>query len=306
MELPAERRPTVSVVVPTYNHRDYVLQALESVFAQTFTAYEVIVVNDGSPDDTESLLRPLIEGGRIVYLEQENQGQAAARNRGWQAARGEYVAFLDDDDLWPPEKLEWQAGVLDEQPQTVLVYGPPARLHPDGTISPPRPEAHPSGQVYDALLRRYCLLSPGQALIRTSVLRKVGGFDTDLWGVDDWDLYVRLAREGEFQYVDQVALYYRLHHGNASRSALRHAENAWKAIRKHSGWNLPLVVAQMRAGADYFVPNLLQFAEEAQARGRRGESLRAHTYAAVFRPALLLQRSFVASLVRLLLPWERV
>lgn len=302
MEQPVERHATVSVVVATYNHRDYVLQALESVFTQTFTACEVIVVNDGSPDDTEALLRPLRETGRIVYLEQENQGQAAARNRGWQAARGEYVAFLDDDDLWPPGKLEWQARVLQEQPQTVLVYGPPARLHPDGSISPPRPESHPTGQVYETLLREYCLLSPGQALIRTSALRKTGGFDPDLWGVDDWDLYLRLAREGEFQYVDRVALYYRLHQGNASRRALRHAENAWKAIRKHSGWNLPLIVTQVRAGAAYFVPNLLQFAEEAQAQGRRGESLRAHAYAALFRPALLLQRWFVGSLVRSLRP----
>ncbi|MBA2437335.1 MAG: glycosyltransferase family 2 protein, partial [Acidimicrobiia bacterium] len=125
----------ISVVVPTYNHRDFVLQALESAFAQTFTDIEVIVVNDGSGDDTEALLRPLVQAGRIAYLEQENQGQAAARNRGWQAARGKYVAFLDDDDLWPPGKLEWQARVLEEQPQTVLVYGPPSRLHPDGTIS---------------------------------------------------------------------------------------------------------------------------------------------------------------------------
>ncbi len=134
------------------------------------------------------------------------------------------------------------------------------------------------------------------------MLRRVGGFDPDLWGVDDWDLYLRLAREGEFQYVDRVALYYRLHEGNASRSALRHAENAWKSIRKHSGWNLPLIVTQMRSGANYFVPNLLHFAEEAQARGRRGDSLRARIYAAVFRPTLLLQRAFAGPLVRSLLP----
>ncbi len=156
-----ERSATISVVVPTYNHRDYVLQAIESVFAQTFAACEVIVVNDGSPDDTATLLRPLIDEGRIVYLEQENQGQAAARNRGWQAARGRYLAFLDDDDLWPPEKLEWQVRVLEEQPGTVLVYGPPARIHRDGSISPPVPQPHPSGQVYDTILRKYCLLSPG-------------------------------------------------------------------------------------------------------------------------------------------------
>src|SRR5271170_3450676 len=98
----------VSVVIPTYNHRDFVVEALESVFAQTFTDYEVIVVNDGSPDDTAAVLRPYIESGRIRYIEQENRGQAGARNRGLAEARGEFVAYLDDDDLWLRDKLAWQ------------------------------------------------------------------------------------------------------------------------------------------------------------------------------------------------------
>lgn len=287
----------VSVVVPTYSHRDYVLQALESVFAQTYTDYEVIVVNDGSPDDTEALLRPLIEAGRIFYLRQENQGQAAARNRGWEAARGEYVAFLDDDDLWPPDKLEWQVRVLEEQRQTVLVYGPPAWLQPDGSVSPPVPEAHPSGQVYETLLREYCLLSPGQALIRTSALRKVGGFDPDLWGVDDWDLYLRLARCGLFHFVDRVALHYRVHEGNASRNAVKHAENGWKAIRKHAGWNVLLIATILRGGRGYFVPNLLRFVDSAREKKDYRNAVRAYLYAAVFQPSLLFRPRRIISLL---------
>src|ERR1700719_2929443 len=104
--------PAVSVIIPTYNHRDFVLDAIESVFAQTFTDYEVIVVNDGSPDDTASVLAPLASAGRIRYLEQANAGQGAARNRGIAQARGEFIALLDDDDRWPADKLEWQVGEL--------------------------------------------------------------------------------------------------------------------------------------------------------------------------------------------------
>ena len=115
--------PKVSVVIPTYNHQCYILAALDSVFAQTFTDFEIIVVNDGSPDNTAEVLRPLTESGRIRYIEQKNQGQSAARNRGISEAKGEFIALLDDDDIWPPDKLQWQVEELQNNPDTALVYG---------------------------------------------------------------------------------------------------------------------------------------------------------------------------------------
>src|SRR4051794_22002333 len=115
--------PLVSVIIPTYKHRDYVLRTLESVFAQTFTDYEIIVVNDGSPDDTADVLRPLVEAGRIRYIEQPNAGQASARNRGIAEARGEFIAMLDDDDLWPAGKLEWQVAEMHRDSDAVVIYG---------------------------------------------------------------------------------------------------------------------------------------------------------------------------------------
>src|SRR5260370_24652309 len=106
------RGRSVSVVIPAYRHRDFVLATLDSVFSQAFTDYEVIVINDGSSDDTTELLRPLAASGHIRYFEQANAGQATSRNRGIHAARGEFIALLDDDDLWPPDKLEWQVEAL--------------------------------------------------------------------------------------------------------------------------------------------------------------------------------------------------
>ena len=138
----------ISVVIPTYNHGPLLLDTLASVFAQTHQDYEVIVVNDGSPDDTAELLRPLVETRRVIYLEQENAGQAAARNRGLQAARGDYIAFLDDDDLWPADKLAWQVRVLDENPESVLVYGRYAQLRADGRLHPDSSSGFPSGSVH--------------------------------------------------------------------------------------------------------------------------------------------------------------
>ena len=115
--------PHVSVVIPTYNHSQYILSTIDSVFAQNYKGYEVIVINDGSPDDTAQVLKPLVEQNRIQYIEQENRGQAAARNRGLEVARGEFVAFLDDDDLWPPDKLEWQVAYLASHAEAVAVGG---------------------------------------------------------------------------------------------------------------------------------------------------------------------------------------
>src|SRR3954471_16219960 len=111
--------PAVSVVIPTYKHAGYIEETLQSVFAQTFTDFEVIVVNDGSPDNTTAVLQPWVASGRIRYLEQPNAGQSAARNAGIRLARGEFVALLDDDDLWPADKLAIQVERLRTQPNAV-------------------------------------------------------------------------------------------------------------------------------------------------------------------------------------------
>ncbi len=235
----------VSVIIPTYRHQEYVLRTLEAVFAQTFMDYEVIVINDGSPDDTTEALRPLIETGRIRYIEQPNAGQAAARNRGLVEARGKYIAFLDDDDLWLSDKLQWQVEALNAAPDAVLAYG----YWQDFTTEPlPDVEEHPffrpTGDVHAEFTRRNHLISPGQALIRADALRGIGGFDETLWGVDDWDLYIRLSACGEFVYHKRLALYYRNHAANASKDSWRMYGNARRMWRKHFGM-LP-APAQMR------------------------------------------------------------
>jgi len=273
----------ISVVIPTYGHRDYVLQTLDSVFAQTYTDYEVIVVNDGSPDDTAELLRPLVEAGRIRYIEQENQGMSSARNRGIAEARGEYVALLDDDDLWPPDKLQTQVEALRERPEAVLVYGRPALLKEDESIYIFEDPTYPSGSVYEQIREQCWFLGPAQALIRTDALQKVGGFDPRLWATDDWDLYIELARLGEFLFLDRVCLFYRVHATNASRTnAVRHVNNLFKLMRKHSGRNVRLMIRQLRFGMPYYVSHLRQTAAAARLQGRYGISTVAILYAGLF------------------------
>ena len=222
----------VSVIIPTYKHRDFVLATLDSVFAQTFTDYEVIVVNDGSPDDTADVLKPLAEAGRIHYIEQANQGQAAARNRGLAEAQGEFIAFLDDDDLWPADKLEWQVQRLRDDASLGMVAGNMQTL--GNAANPALPlDAPPHIAEFEQLFYGCPLISPGQALLRANVVKNVGGFDIAIWGADDYDLWFRLAKVTRIELWQRVALYYRKHSLNASRDLLRMHQNCEIVLRRH-------------------------------------------------------------------------
>jgi glycosyltransferase involved in cell wall biosynthesis len=235
------RSPRVSIVIPTYRHAAFILDTLQSALAQRASDVQIIVVNDGSPDETKSLLEPLAQSGRIEYVEQPNQGVARARNNGIARARGEYIALLDDDDLWPPDKLQWQIDFLDANPDVGVVggtlqiiddrsvLGPPARFHPEIT--------------FDSLFLGNPFDSPGQTLIRADVLRAVGGLSSSIWGADDWDLWFRIAKRSRIAMVDRLALYYRHHAQNASKQTGRMIAACCDTIDRH----LPDAPARTRA-----------------------------------------------------------
>ena len=224
--------PTVSVIIPTYKHRDFVLATLDSVFAQTYTDYEIIVVNDGSPDDTREILRPLAEAGRIHYIMQENQGQGAARNRGLAEAQGEFVALLDDDDLWPPDKLAWQTASLRENPHAGMVVGPADLIDTATGQTMSRMPFLPEITL-ELLFQGNPIVSPGQTLVRTDLLRRLGGLNAQIWGADDWDLYFRIAKNSRIIMEDHVALFYHVHPNNASNQLKRMLDNACLVIETH-------------------------------------------------------------------------
>lgn len=225
--------PKVSVIIPTYNHRDYVLATLESVFAQTFTDYEVIVVNDGSPDDTAEVLKPYVKSGRIRYIEQRNQGQAAARNRGLGEASGEFFALLDDDDVWPADKLDWQVSYLTERKSCSVVGGRMQYIDHSGAAGAPGKDLEGCVHFRDLFLSNP-FASPGQTLVRGTAIRSVGGFDESIRGADDLDLWMRLALVGgEIHAVSRLALWYRIHDANASKVAGVMLRNCAKVIKKH-------------------------------------------------------------------------
>lgn len=224
--------PRVSVIIPAYHHAAFIGEAIDSVLAQTYRDFEIVVVNDGSPDETEEVLLPYIESGKIRYFRQENQGSAAARNRGVEMAEGELLAFLDDDDQWLPDKLEWQVACLEES-DAVMVAGTSLL---QGASSKPRWRSR--SRAYDVLtlaefFKGNPVGSPGQALIRKADLIRAGGFDATIWGADDLDLWMRLSQSGEIRRYRRPCLLYRQHASNASMDFRRMGVNTLKVMSKH-------------------------------------------------------------------------
>lgn len=192
------RQPLVSVVIPAYQAAQHIANALQSVFAQTYSNYEVIVINDGSPDTPQLLdaLRPYQD--RIRYLEQHNQGPSGARNSGVLSAAGQYIAFLDSDDCWFPPYLAEQVRLLEGPPPYDLVYCNAQRLGARAGHWPTCMDASPSnGPVnFESLLREQCTVITSFTVVRRQAVLDAGLFDPAFRRSEDFDLWLRMARHG--------------------------------------------------------------------------------------------------------------
>jgi len=182
-------RTKVTIVVPAYNSERWLRDALNSAIAQTYPAHEIIVVDDGSKDSTGEIASSF--GEKIIYIRQTNQGVSAARNKALRAATGEWISFLDSDDLMAPEKLEKQVAVIEANQELVVVYSAFQYLFPDGTTF--QMAAFPAKKLWPGLRYRTPIL-PSTSMIRRSALEEVGGFSTEYHYGEDWELWLRLVR----------------------------------------------------------------------------------------------------------------
>ena len=205
---------TVSVVIPAHNAGKYINQAVDSVLAQTYQDVECIVVDDGSTDDTPHRLARYV--GRIVYIRQENQGRTAARNAGIAASKGEYIAFLDADDYWHPDKIAKQLLLMESNPAFGAVGCGAIQVTSDGAFvreipaaSSPRLRSGISG--FAALVTlEFTMAAPLSALlIRKECFEKVGNFDKRINTMEEWDLLLRLILDWDIGTVDQPLVFYR-------------------------------------------------------------------------------------------------
>jgi len=206
--------PEVSAVIPVYHGAQYIAQALSSVFAQTFTRYEIIVVNDGSPEteQIENEVRPYQQG--VIYLKQANAGPSAARNTGIRRSRGTYIAFLDCDDAWYPDYLAEQLAALRADPGLDLVYCDALLIGDTRSAGKTAMEINPSrGTVtLENLLKRDCNVITSDTVVRRQSLLNAGLFDENLRCCEDYDMWVRIADRGaRMAYQCKVLALHRIH-----------------------------------------------------------------------------------------------
>jgi len=183
------QKPRVSVIIPTYNRAWSLHEAVQSVLKQTYTDYEIIVVDDGSTDETATLLHNY---GSVIAMHQPRQGVSAARNQGVRAARGELLAFLDSDDFWLPEKLSVQVRYFDDNPEAVICQTEETWVRRGVRVNPGRRHRKQAGMIFKPSLA-LCLVSPSAVMLRRSLFVSVGGFDDQLPACEDYDLWLRIS-----------------------------------------------------------------------------------------------------------------
>jgi glycosyltransferase involved in cell wall biosynthesis len=196
--------PKVSVIIPAYNRAHFLGEAIQSVLDQTFPDFELIVVDDGSTDNTKEVVESF-KDPRIRYIYQENRGQSAAQNTGIKASGSEYIAILGSDDMWLPQNLELKVKVLDARPDVALVCSDTyffddrtgailGRFWHDKRFTYPVNPGKATQQPLREMLSHGCFIAPQMAVVRRQVFTEVGYFDESLRRGDDWDMFVRIVR----------------------------------------------------------------------------------------------------------------
>jgi glycosyltransferase involved in cell wall biosynthesis len=231
--------PKVSVLTPVYNGADFLATALQSTLDQSFQDFEVMVVNDGSTDNSEQIAQSFSAKSpeQIKVFTQVNGGLCAARNRGIAEARGEYLALLDADDAWHRDHLARCVEVLDKHPEIGLVHANIRRVDTQGNeVSVPLRHwrAH-EAQPWRALFLRDEHVSCPTAVFRTSLVQQLGNFDMyfNKLGCEDRDMWLRIASVAGVHYLDDIQADYRLHNSNMSKASAKMLEARLRLIKKH-------------------------------------------------------------------------
>ena len=223
----------VSVIVPVYNRENMVGKTLDSILCQTYPNIEIVAVNDGSSDGSLAVLSEYAQRhpGKIVVIDQSNTGQVRARNNGIAASRGEFIAFLDSDDTWEEDKLSLQIPLFTGNVGLVYsgIYEVDSVGRKTGTVLPESPVR---GDIYRYLLVKN-RMTGGSVVVTRKVLDKVGWFDECFRAAENWDLWIRISKEYEVDYVAKPLVNYLKHAGNMSHDIARMEHGSWSILQKH-------------------------------------------------------------------------
>ncbi len=234
----------VSVIIATYNMGHYLCAAVQSALAQTYPSVEVLIVDDGSTDDTPQIVQQWIGDARVRLYRQANAGKARAMNRGFELSRGRFVAFLDADDVWNPDKLAQQMPLFSGRPELGVVYSDYQCM--DGEERPLVKGITPMrrGWVTGSLLiENFVCYSAG--VVRREGLERGGGFDEALGMGIDYDLWLRLSAHWQFDFVPQPTVRYRIWAGQMSKNYRKRYESAIRIMRSFLANNPGIVNANV-------------------------------------------------------------
>lgn len=223
--------PKVSVIIPAYNSLTYLPAAIDSVLRQTFQDFELLVIDDGSSDGTTDWVNCLTDP-RIKLTSQAHQGTSTARNTGIANSEGEYIAFLDADDLWHPSKLTKQVQKLANSPQFGLVHCWTEFTNAQGDKTGKFMTSHGEGNVWQEMVFYNLLRCGSTPMVRRTCFASLGVFDTTLKYAEDWDMWIRIASRYEFSIINQPLVFYRKHQGNKSRNYEGQLESFCQIIDK--------------------------------------------------------------------------
>ena len=264
---------TVDVIMPTYNGARWISQAVQSVLGQTHKELKLYIVDDGSTDDTAKYAKGLSDE-RVTYIYQDNAGAAYARNTGIKASNSEFVAFLDADDFWTPDKLEKQLAVMDKDPEVGLVYGHHYIEDEDGIIQR-NLRIYKRGYIADELAGgNFIAGSASMALVRRSVLDKIGLFREDFVNGEDWEMWLRIAMQSKVDFVPEILATIRQHPENSQNNLQKMADGlvyAYSVMKRE----LPLTPLQRKRVASYC---LYHAADMEMAMGKRWKAKKILAY----------------------------
>ncbi|MBM4222123.1 MAG: glycosyltransferase, partial [Gammaproteobacteria bacterium] len=226
-----QQQPLVSIVMAAYNSAPYMPEAISSVINQSYPHWELHIINDGSKDNTAEVVRPFLTDARIIYHEQENKGQASAKNCGLRAARGEFIAFLDADDKWSADKLEKQLPVFAAHPEAGLVHTNVMLITESGEPLGSPQRSYPQGWISGDLLIDN-RVNGMASILRRECLEQVGIFDESLSMGIDYDLWLRVSARYQILFLDEVTYFYRQWAGQMSHRYEERMDNAIRIMQK--------------------------------------------------------------------------
>ncbi|MBE9038750.1 glycosyltransferase [aff. Roholtiella sp. LEGE 12411] len=238
----------ISVIIPAYNSEKTIKTTIESVLNQTFADFELIIVNDGSQDSTLDIIAKF-QDSRIKVLSFNNSGGNVSRNRGLNYAVGEFISFLDADDIWTADKLEIQLKALQENPQAAVAYSWTDYINENGAFVVSGRHVNLNGDVYEELLLTNFLENGSNPLIRREALIELGGFDKSLSAAQDWDMWLRLAYKFDFVCIPSVQILYRISANSVSSNLLRQEKACLQLLERayqarpstlKNNWNISL------------------------------------------------------------------